>query len=422
MATTLIALFQAFFARDIVLSWARETGAVIRLRDIHPASFCTALIGCAIGDEERSIACARRLYIRLTGHALEESSFFDRFTLGMLGLWQRLFQHALDRCSRERRQAIEKELGKRGILDVLAVDATQVALPVSAAAVLPSTDDHRGGFKVTTMLSLLFQTVQSVVVTDARTHDRKALTLARWLHGVLLLFDRGYSDYRLFDTIARRGGFFITRMKETAAPVIAAIHSGLGQVWIGQTLTRDLPFRGVLDVDAVFGIRGGGERVLRVIRLVVERSLPDGRCEDAEVWLVTNLSRALFSAAQVATLYRMRWEIEVLFRALKHVGRLDQLRSASIPVIRIFIFATLIGLMLSQEVCAQMRKIRPAVEPSLQRVMMLVLGNLPDLAAALATRQRLAVFRRFEAALWREGVNPNPGRRYATLRHAAALG
>ena len=417
MDTTLLVLFKEILDRRKMLTWARELGAVVRLREIHPLDFCCALVGCAVGDEERSIACARRCFFHSTGKMPEESSFYNRFSAGMLRLWQRIFQHALDGCTLEKRQAVEQALGGKGILDVLVADSSQVALPHSAAEILPSTDDERGGYKLTATLSLMFQSLQSVVLTDARTHDRKALRLARWLHGVLLLFDRGYCDYRLFDTIARRGGFFVTRLKRSAAPVISTIHCGLGQAWCGTRLTRDLPFRGVLDLDAVFRFTGG-QRVLRVIRLVVPSTTPSGRVEDIEVWLVTNLSRALFSAAQVTALYRMRWEIEKLFRALKHVGRLDQLKSANLTIISIFLYATLVGLLLSQDICAQMRKQRPAVQPSLERVMALLLGSFPDLVAAVGTRNQHHLFASFDAALWREGVNPNPGRPYATLRYA----
>jgi hypothetical protein len=350
----------------------------------------------------------------------EESSFYDRFTKGMLSLLQRLFNYALERCSSEQRLALAKALGGTGIVDILAADATQVALPVAAADVLPSTNEMHGGFKLTATLSLLFQHIDRIAITDARVHDRKAIKFGRWLHGLLFLFDRGYSDYRLFDTIARRGGFFVTRLKKSATPVIAAIRSGLGQAHLGQKLALGLPFRDVVDLDAEFWFRGG-KRVLRIIRVTVERDLRNGHTELVDIWLVTNLSHTLFTAAQVATLYRMRWEVEILFRTLKTVGRLDQLRSASLPVIQSFIFATLIGMLLSQEICAQMRRSRPAVEPSPQRVLALVLANLPRLVTALTAPNCADLFKQFEIALWREGTNPNPGRPYVVTRYAREL-
>ena len=216
----------------------------------------------------------------------------------------------------ERREALAEMLGGTGILDLLAIDGSQVSLPASAMAVLPSTSDQHGGFKLTATLSLLFQKIQRVDITNARMHDRKALKLARWLHGLLLVLDRGYSDHSLFKTIDDRGGFFLTRLKESSVPVVTAIRSGLGRAHVGKELTGELPYRGVVDLDARFRLRRGGSKVFRVIRVVVEQDTRDGHVKDVDIWFVTNLAPTVFTAEQVATIYRMRWEVEILFRAL----------------------------------------------------------------------------------------------------------
>jgi hypothetical protein len=93
-------------------------------------------------------------------------------------------------------------------------------------------------------------------------------------------------------------------------------------------------------------------------------------------------------------------------------------------VIRAFIAATLVGWALTQVICAAMRAERRHCEPSEYRVFALLLANLGNLVAAAAggrrvLRDRLAAFR---TALWREGVNPNPGRPYARERHLAGVG
>jgi len=421
MVTTLMDLFKQAFDRGATMKWARELGAVQRARCIHPLDFCLAVVGCAIGDEERSIATARRLFQRLTGFMPEESSFYERFTGGMLALMQRMFQQQLDASSSVQRAAIAAALGGTGVIDMLAVDSTQGLLPASAAAVLPSTDDGHGGFKLTAILSVLFQRVHQVAFTDARTHDRLALRLQRWLHGMLFLFDRGYSDHGLFATIEDRGGFFLTRFKKSSTPIITAILSGLGQAQLGRPLTEDLPFRGVVDLRARFRLRRGGSRVFRVVRITVDGPNRQGRRERVDIWLVTNLAAETFDAEAIATLYRMRWEVEILFHTLKSVGRLDQLRSANIEVIRAFVYATLIGMLLAHEICAQMRREKPEREPSPHRVAMLVLGALPGMVASLGTRRYREEVAAFVTALWREGVNPNPGRPYAAHRYAREL-
>jgi len=152
--------------------------------------------------------------------------------------------------------------------------------------------------------------------------------------------------------------------------------------------------------------------------VVVEQDTRDGYIQEVDIWLVTNLAPADFLADQVATIYRMRWEVEILFRALKSVGRLDQLRSASLPVIHIFLYASLLAVILAQDISAQMRRVRPEIEPSLYRVTTLLLGYLPNIIDKLGTRYLRETLIAFEAALWREGTNPNPGRPYAVERYA----
>jgi putative transposase len=120
--------------------------------------------------------------------------------------------------------------------------------------------------------------------------------------------------------------------------------------------------------------------------------------------------------------YRLRWSIESLFRALKGVGRLDEIQSANPAIIKSFIAATLIGLVLSQAICAFMRAERPRCDPSLLRVFALLLANLGRLAAAFGTPAFEHELDRFSTALWREGVNPNPGRPYARERHLSTVG
>jgi len=421
MLTTLRQMFKNAFNRNDVLGWAKEVGALRRLREIHPADFALAITHCAMGDETRSIATARRAFFTNTGYMPEESSFYDRFTAGSVALMKRLFERAQAAATRERRAALAAALKESGLVDIEAIDGSQITLPASAAQVYPSTSPDHGGVKLTAALSVLYQTLTAITVTDAKTHDRKALTLRRWLHGRLLLLDRGYADHRLWATIEDRGGFFLTPLKSATMPVIGAIRSGVGKAHLGKVLSGDLRYWKTVDVDAQFKLRKGGRRTFRVVRVTVCVDSPDGGWEERLLWFVTNLSPEQFSPEQIATIYRFRWEVEQLFRTLKMVGRLDHLQSANPHVIHTFIYATLLGMVLSQDLCALMRRCRPDVEPSPYRVTALLLMYLPSIIAAVGSRRLPTVLEVFEAALWREGVNPNPGRPYRSTTYAREL-
>lgn len=421
MINTMSEIFASIFQHDEVLQWARETGALERLREIHPADMCLALASCAMGDETRSIATARRAFFTLTGYMPEESSFYKRFNEGSAILMKRLFERAVAAGSPEQRRVLAAALEGCGIIDVEAIDGSQITLPASAADKFPSTNEGHGGVKLTAALSVLFQTINDITLTDARTHDRKALRLPRWMHGLLCLFDRGYTDHRLWATIEDRKGYFLTPLKSTTMPRISAVRRGVGKGNVGKELSGELRYFGEVDVDAEFSVRKRGRRTFRVVRVPVHRDLPDGRVETVYLWFVTNLPPELFSPEQLALIYRFRWEVEQLFRTLKMVGRLDHLRSANPHVIHTFIYATLLGMVLSHNLCALMRRKRPCIEPSQYRVTALLLMYLPSIIAVIGTKKLKPTLKAFERALWREGVNPNPGRPYRSTIYAEEI-
>lgn len=414
MLTTLKAMFDSLFSRDCLLQWARETGACRRLRSIHPADFVLSLVACALGDETRSIATARRLFYEISGFMPEESSFFDRFTDQTVEFLRGLYQRALDATTMQPRIPLAELLEGTGIIDMQAIDATQVGLPPGAKENFPATMDDRGGLKLTCTLSVLYQRIRDIVITDARQHDSKAMRLPAELDGLLLLLDQGYASVRRFWTINNRGGFFITPLRTDWVGTITAVRSGLGQCHVGKPLDDDRPYRGTVDLDVAFRLTKARRVTLRVVVVSGFKRQPDGSTVMVDLWLLTNLPPEHYSPDDIATLYRFRWEIEQLFRVLKTVGRLDQLRSSKPQVFLSFLYATLLGVVLAHDICAQMRRAKPHREPSVHRVTALVLGALPRILRNLGTLQESAVLASFERALWREGVNPNPKRLYAS--------
>jgi putative transposase len=418
VVTTLTPVFARLFDRDAMLLDARRLGAVKRDRRLHVWDVLLAMVQCAIGDEHRSVATARRQFFDLTGFMPEESSFYDRLTPAFADLAWQMFLRVLASANRVQRKRVAKALGVH-VRDVRVVDASVVTLPARAAAHFPSTDAKHGGFKITATLSVLEDLLVGAHITDARRHDRKAFELPADRRGVLWIADRGYSDHTLFAEIADGRGYFLVRLKTSSLPTITKIRSGVAKANLHEPLTPELPVWGVVDVDARFQVGRNKSRVFRVVGIPVARA-KDG--EPGYIWLATNLPDRV-AAETVGAFYRLRWAVENLFRVLKSVGRLDELRSGKPAVICAFIAATLVGWALTQLICAAMRAERPRCEPSQYRVFALLLANLGSLVEAAAAGRRVLRGRldAFRVALWREGVNPNPGRPYARERHLATV-
>ena len=165
--------------------------------------------------------------------------------------------------------------------------------------------------------------------------------------------------------------------------------------------------------------------VLRLVKTQTSAIRRGDKDVPVDAWLLTNLVPEDFLASDIGVLYRLRWSVEILFRQLKSVGRLDQLNSSNLSVILSFLFATLTAMLLSKEISTQMRLHNPKLEPSEQRVMTLLIQNFVQLIKALPGHNRKRCKKRtfvvFENALWREGINPNFGRKYMTNQYAERL-
>lgn len=418
MLTTLSNLFSTLFNRDELLVRARALHAVERVKKLHPADVLLAVVRSKFSSEHPSIATARRELQAQTGYAPEESSFYERFTWGLGDLAWETFLRALARANRQQRQLVSRALGLP-VRDVRVVDSTVVTMPVRAAYYLPSTDSRLGGFKITTTLSLLEDLLVAAHVTDARQNDRKVLGTLKQVAAVLWIMDRGYFDHHLCADIADGGGYFLIRLKTGSKPVIKTIRRGYTRRLINRHFDAQSPsYANTVDIDARFNVSGVGQKMFRVVGIRVPK---ERQRKDQWIWLTTNLPPTI-PPETVGAFYRLRWAIENLFRTLKSVGRLDELPSANPAVIKVFIAATLLGLVLSQSICAIMRTARPTCEPSLGRVFAMLLSNLASLSVAFQTQRFKPALTCFIAALWREGLNPNPGRRYARERHLCSLG
>jgi IS4 transposase len=64
--------------------------------------------------------------------------------------------------------------------------------------------------------------VISAEITDETTHESTLFETGSWLRGRLFLLDQGFFKYRRFALIDESDGFFVSRLKPNANPLITA--------------------------------------------------------------------------------------------------------------------------------------------------------------------------------------------------------
>ena len=170
-----------------------------------------------------------------------------------------------------------------------------------------------------------------------------------------MLFDQAYFKYRRFALIDENGGFFVSRLKNNANPVITEEF----REWRGraiplegeqiQDIAEDL-HREIIDVEveAEFQRRVYEEtqswdtKRFRVVGILDEDA-------DDYHFYITNLPREQILPHDIATIYRCRWEVELLFRELKSRYELDEFDTTKKHVVEILVYAALLTLLVSRE-------------------------------------------------------------------------
>lgn len=185
-------------------------------------------------------------------------------------------------------------------------------------------------------------------------YERRRLPIGPWVFGRLLLFDLGYFKWHLFERIKKNGGYFVSRLRDDANPLIV----GENRRWRGAS--RHLRGRSLGDVKD----RLAREVVDLIVQVDFERREYLGRKARERAyfrvvgvrhggarnhhWYVTNVPVTILSPAEVARTCAARWEIELVFRELKSHLRMAQLASGKRAVVESLVYAALIGLAVSR--------------------------------------------------------------------------
>jgi putative transposase len=404
---------------------AREEGFVRRGRKVDPvAFFWTLVLGFGAGPG-KSLASLRRCYEAHTGVALVPSAFYDRFTPALARWLWRVLVEVLHKAQ-------GPALALRGRLapfvDLLAVDGTVVRLHDLLEKAYPAcrTNHTKAAAKLTVVMSVVGKGAHSVQLSPERRHDSKLLRVGAWVKDRLLVFDLGYYGYRLFETIGRHGGYFVTRLKTNANPTLVRV---LGGTKADQALAGG-PLQDVLArlrrpvLDAVVRVRYANKRGRQVhaeFRLV---ALRDDERKTYRLY-ITNVPPERLSAEDIAKIYALRWEIEILFRQLKTQFRLDQMPSANPHVVHALLYATLLTLAVSRAFLAALRNCRaaPAGRTPHERFAA-VFATLAQALLALLLAGRRRAKRRERDLLFimlQEAVDPNLARSGGLLGRLQAL-
>lgn len=123
--TTVESVLTGLFPSAWLRRTAKDAGAQVRQRKVDVvAFFWTLVLGFGV-SKERTLAGLRRTYENRTSTKIEESSFYDRFTPGVVKWLRGIVGEALERVPSESRRLADTLSSFR---DLLLIDSTVIRL------------------------------------------------------------------------------------------------------------------------------------------------------------------------------------------------------------------------------------------------------------------------------------------------------
>jgi hypothetical protein len=185
----------------------------------------------------------------------------------------------------------------------------------------------KGGIKLHTVINVDEKAPKIIWFTSAATHDHILLGKLKLDSNTIYVFDKGYNDYKAFKLFTENQTGFVTRIKDNAVFEITmeneideTIHSGVEQNQIIEVIVKENQTESKLTL-----------RKIQFYDRVLKRRFE----------FLTNLFD--IRADLIAAMYKLRWQIELLFKQLKQNFPLKYFLGDNENAIKIQIYCALIA-------------------------------------------------------------------------------
>ncbi|MEJ2353872.1 MAG: IS4 family transposase [Anaerolineales bacterium] len=377
---------------------ARSTGFLRRKRVLVPHALVLALLTTLGMGKADWIADILRSYNALTGASLRYKPFHNQLKKSQFPEWIRqVLETALLKLALEVLEPLPQSKLEM-FEDIVMHDGTSFAVKTKLRRVFP------GRFKKVSpaavelhvTMSGFCNSPESITLAPDRESERHFRPDPCSLKGRLALEDRAFQDKKYFLAIDQAGGFFIIRGTKNIKPRILEAYdeNGVRLRWLeGKKVTpRRLP-RQSLDLKIGWG-KDDNEYIGRMV--VIYK--PGRRNKKEYTYLHSNLSRDAFSLKEVGTLYRLRWQIELLFLEWKSHANLHKFDTGKKAIAEGLIWASILASMF-QRYIAHAAELVTKMEISTQRVAKSTLHFLPAIIAALLSLSLSRIISALKATL-----------------------
>jgi hypothetical protein len=319
----------SLFERSDFARHVRDLKTEFRAKGFSSWDQFVAMLFCQLGQTrslreitDGLLSCEGKLkHLGLVGHAPRRSTLSYANAHRPWQLYQRLFYDLLEQC-----QAISPKKKFRFKNRLLTLDSSMIELCASMYDWAHFTHT-KGAIKLHCLLDHDGYLPVFAHIGEGNSSDR---TVARSLDlpkGSVVVVDRGYCDYQLFNQWTQQGVFFVSRLRSSAQYVrVKSLPVPEGGSLMGDHLVQFAAAR--------------GQPALPVWR----RILFWCREKNEEIEILTN--QLTWAASTIMAVYKERWQIELFFKSIKQQLKIKTFVGTSANAVQIQIWTALISILI----------------------------------------------------------------------------
>jgi len=330
--------------------------------------FCDSVVFREVAGDKMSLTDHGVAIMQRYGVEIKKQSIDERFNESSVSLLKELLRQQLD----SQLTGIIYRKGLKTVLNrfsaVKVKDSTRFQVPQNLKEVFPGSGgaSSEGGVHVQFEFNFLTGKTTDLGFTDARYQDNTDAkqTLGSIQRGELILRDLGYFSFEAIEHIHDAEAFFITRRPSTMVLFNAQTEKRVNY----NDLHKQLKFskKEVLELPVVttqgFAVRLIVERlpknqVAKRIAKAAEKARKRGQKLTKEFksrarlnMFLTNVPIHWVEAKKIRQIYRLRWQIELCFKAWKSFYHLDQTKPMKQHRFECYVYGTLLLVMINWEI------------------------------------------------------------------------
>ena len=297
---------------------------------------CTSLREVTTG----MLACEGRLQNCWVHHFPKRSTLSDANAKRDPKVFEKIFMELLRKVGPS---LPDSRLSKAILQRLIIIDSTTISLfseIFKAAGRNPSDGKRKGGVKVHMAVQADKDLPCLVSITSAATNDNLFTKGMRLTKGSYVVFDKGFHSHQQLNDFAKEGVWWVTRQRNnTIVRVLRSSH-----------INKNDSMNGVINDEEI--VMGHNNKIIPKVKC--RRITFRDKVHNRDFQFITNNTR--IKATTIDSIYKQRWQIELLFKRLKQNMPLQYFLGDNQNAIKIQIWCTLIADLLLHAITSGTRR------------------------------------------------------------------